>query len=106
MMKRIAGMLVIVGFLAGCVTPSQRWSSATSALQTAREVTMTLHKGGAIDDGALKTAHDLDMTVRGALDVAETQLPDGGDTFEQFMAVAEGGLKGLAATYSKPKEIH
>jgi hypothetical protein len=103
--KRLIGMIAIVGFLAGCVTPSQRWSASTSALQTARTVTMTLHEGGVIDNGQLAEAHKIDLTVRGALDVAETQLPDGGGTFEEYMAVAEGGLKALAKTYPKPKEV-
>ena len=101
----LCGLAFLAG-LAGCgTTPSQRWSASTSALQTARTVTMTLHEGGVIDNRQLADAHKIDLTVRGALDVAETQLPAGGATFEEYMAVAEGGLKALASTYQKTKEV-
>jgi len=102
----LCGLAAMVVFLAGCgATPAQRWDAATSAMQTAREVTMTLHVGGAITDDDVRTVHKIDLATRGALDVAYTQLPDGGDTFESYMAVAQQGLIDVAKVYGKPKEV-
>ena len=65
---------------------------------------MTLHQGGAISDDDLIAVHKIDLATRGALDVAYTQLPDGGETFEDYMGVAQGGLRSMAEVYGKAKE--
>lgn len=101
-MKRIIGMLAIVGFLAGCgSTPTARWASATQALTVARDTTLTLHTAGIVDDPTLVKLDKIEKTARGALAVAETQLPDGGDSFEEWMLVAKGGIVELAKTYGE-----
>ena len=102
--KALFGLALVVGFLPGCgATPSQRWDAATTAMQTTREVTITLHQGGAITDDDVRAVHKIDLATRGALDVAYTQLPDGGDTFEAYMAVAQQGLVDAAKVFGKQK---
>ena len=100
--KALALLALPTFLLTGCVTPTQRWDSATLAIQATREVTMTLHSGGAITDDDVREVHKVDLATRGALDVAYTQLPGGGDTFDHYMDVAEAGLKGISDTYGKP----
>ena len=100
----LCGLVALTVFLSGCgSTPTQRWDAATTAMQTTREVTMTLHQGGAITDDDVRIVHKIDLATRGALDVAYTQLPDGGETFESYMAVAQQGLVDVAKVFGKPK---
>jgi hypothetical protein len=108
-MKRVTmvlSMLALIVGMIGCgTTPTQRWDAATTAAQTAREVSMKLHQGGAISTDDLVEIHRVDLATRGALDVAYTQLPDGGKTFDEYMAIAEAGLTSIAELYGKPKGV-
>jgi hypothetical protein len=108
-MKRVTMVLSMLALIVGMIgcgsTPTQRWDAATTAVQTARNVAVTLHKGGAISTDDLGEIHRVDLATRGALDVAYTQLPSGGKTFDKYMAVAEAGLTSIAELYGKPKGV-
>jgi hypothetical protein len=47
-------------------------------------------------------AHRWALSARAALEVAERQLPHGGDTFEEWMAVAAAALERFRETTEAP----
>lgn len=97
---------VSAALLAGCsASPTQRWVASSEALVTARDTTLTLHSANIIDDVTLVRLDKVEKVARGALDVARTQLPDGGDSFEEWMAVARGALRELALSYDGTVDI-
>lgn len=104
-MRRITAVLCGLAFLAGLVgcgtTPTARWATAQEALTVARDTTLALHEAGAVSDATLVKADKVEKVARGALKVAESQLPEGGETFEQWIAVAKGGIAELAAAYAE-----
>ncbi len=98
--KALCGLAAMVVFLAGCgSTPAARWDSTASGFNAARKVVLDLHANEVIDDATLVRLDKSEKVGRGALDVAYTQLPDGGDQFEDWLKVAQGSLTELAKTY-------
>ena len=98
--KALCGLAAMVVFLAGCgSTPTARWTSTAEGFNAARKVVLNLHANDIVDDKTLIDLDKVEKVGRGALDVAYTQLPDGGDQFEDWLAVARGSLTELAKTY-------
>lgn len=98
--KALAGLGLMVVFLAGCgTTPTARWASTADGFNAARKVVLDLHEHQIVDDAAIVKLDRVEKVGRGALDVAYTQLPDGGDQFEDWLTVAKGSLTELAKTY-------
>jgi hypothetical protein len=88
--------------LAGCgSTPTARWASAAESLNIARDTTLELHAAGVVSDATLIKADKVEKVARGALKVAEAQLPEGGEGFEHWLSVAKGGIIELAAAYAE-----
>lgn len=93
---RIAILLTLLLCLAGCaVTPTARWAQARDALTTGQNVTLQLHDAGVVSDEELVAADQGVQAARRALSIAESQLPDGGQTFEQWMHLVDGVLETL-----------
>lgn len=87
---------------AGCdSTPTQRWAASSEALITARTTVLTLHSQAVIDDAEFVRMDRVEKLARGALDVAKSQLPDGGDSFEEWLTIATGALRKLALSYQE-----
>jgi hypothetical protein len=90
----------MVGFaivtLAACTTPTQRWAVARQGLTTAQESMITLREANVMDDEDILTADPFVQSARKGLALAETQLPDGGTMFEQWIMPAEAALTELA----------
>lgn len=98
--KAALSFLVGVTFLAGCgSTPKQRWSITQEGFNTTRKVVLDLHANQVIDDPTLVKLDKIEKAGRGALSVAYSQIPDGGDAFEDWLKVAQGSLVELAKTY-------
>lgn len=104
-MTRVSRILRCAAFLSAFMltacsaTPSQRWMASSEALITARETILTLHQADIIGDADLVRADKVEKVARGALAVAKTQLPDGGESFEEWLSVARGALRELALSY-------
>jgi hypothetical protein len=88
--------LVAGGGCAAVDSPTQRWAIARQSLTTVQDTVLPLHAAGAVSDDELLRIDVIVQTARRALAVAESQLPDGGTTFDQWLAIARGGLDALA----------
>lgn len=101
MIRRAAlAFLVGVSFLSGCgSTPKQRWLVTQEGFNATRKVVLDLHANEVIDDQTLVSLDKVEKAGRGALSVAYSQLPDGGQQFEDWLSVAQGSLSELAKTY-------
>lgn len=98
--KCALAFLVGVSFLSGCgSTPKQRWLVTQEGFNATRKVVLDLHANEVIDDQTLVSLDKVEKAGRGALSVAYTQLPDGGQQFEDWLSVAQGSLTELAKTY-------
>lgn len=96
----LCGLAALTVFLSGCgTTPTARWTSTAEGFNAARKVVLSLHQNDIIDDPTLIELDKVEKVGRGALDVAYTQLPDGGDNFENWLDIAKGSLTELAKTY-------
>ncbi|MDI1345267.1 MAG: hypothetical protein PSV22_14365 [Pseudolabrys sp.] len=88
--------LVLLSLVACTSTPSRQWASARDALTIAQDTVLELRKVDAISDADLVAADRLVQPARKALAVAETQLPEGGKTFDEWMAVVRATLVKIA----------
>lgn len=89
--------LLLLVFLVGCgTTPTARWAQARETLTAAQDTVLSLHENGVIDDKLFLKMNTLDKSARNALKVAETQLPAGGQTFEDWMSVTTAAIKQIA----------
>ena len=96
----LCGLAALTVFLSGCgTTPTARWASTAEGFNAARKVVLSLHQNDVIDDKTLIDLDKVEKVGRGALDVAYTQLPDGGDQFDDWLDIAKGSLTELAKTY-------
>lgn len=97
---RIALIAFVAAFLAmlsACnTTPERRWAAEREALTAAEGTVLNLHKAGIIPDQEFTKMNDVVASAREALAVAKTQLPAGGNTFEDWMEVFKAALARFA----------
>jgi hypothetical protein len=97
--KRTGGALALVVtvlLIAACAaTPTNRWAQARDTLSTAQDSVLIAHEAGLIDDETLVQADPVAKACRAALDRAAEDLPEGGDSFESYMAIVGAMLDRL-----------
>ena len=88
--------MLLLTLLAGCsATPTQRWAEARIALTAAQDAIVDLYDAGLIDDEEMASTEPVIKPARKALEVAESQLPEGGATFEQLLGMARAAVEEL-----------
>jgi hypothetical protein len=101
-MKLFAAFVCAVMFLAGCAaTPSKQWAQGREALTTTQNVLLQQAAAGNLSGEDLIAIDPLIQSARTALDVAETQLPEGGKSFESYMQIVESILTKLLEIQAK-----
>ncbi len=89
----LAGLALSFG---GCAaTPQTRWAQARESLTSATQLATLAAKQGYMDDKQIVAVDTAIQAARAALTVAETQLPNGGQTFESYMDIASAVLEKL-----------
>lgn len=105
MIRLISAMLAIV-LLVGCgsatqdMTPSRQWVIASDSLNAVRDATVDLYDAGVISKDDLKALDPAEKVARKAITVAATTLPEGGQTFADWMHVFNESMKTLAEQYA------
>lgn len=97
----VAGLLGCC-LLGGCATdPQTRWAQGREALTSATLLATQAVEAGKLSDRQILAVDAAIQSARRALEVAETQLPDGGQTFDSYMNIVSGVLDRLIETLSE-----
>jgi hypothetical protein len=87
---------IVLLSLPGCAaTPTQRWAQARETLTATQDTTLTLYDAGLVTKDQLIAMDPYVRSVRVALAVAETDLPDGGNGFDSQLEAAQAALAEL-----------
>lgn len=81
-MSRLLPLLGLLLLTACASTPEARWVKQREAVSTAQDVSVSLHQSHVIDDEQLLTVSPWIKAARLKVNQAWTQLPDGGESFD------------------------
>ena len=94
-MKNLSALLVVLTLVACSTNPTNQWGQARSTLTVAQDTFVIAHGSGLITDQQLSDTDPVSQTGRAALDKAKEFLPEGGLSFEQYMAIVDAMLARL-----------
>lgn len=102
----LALVAAVMAFLAGCasnpdMTPTRQWVIASDSLNAVRNATVDLHDAGIVSKDDIQAMDPAEKIARKAINVAQTTLPEGGFTFNEWMLVFNEAMKTLAAKYAE-----
>lgn len=101
--RRLGGMLIALlaaVLLVACSSnPTNRWAQARDGLSRAETLVLDGHTAGRVSDETLLELDPLIRSARRSLTVAESQLPEGGDTFDKNLAIVEAAADELLRQY-------
>jgi len=106
-MRRIAiPFLVLVLIVStGCgITPKNRWAQARSTLTATTSGLTEAAKAGFLSDRDIVTTDVIVKSARRALEVAETQLPEGSESFNDYLDITDAVIEKLITLLMKAKE--
>ena len=98
----IAVMVLAALVSHGCAaTPTKRWAQAREALTASQNILAAHVRAGRLSDEQIQTCDALIRSARGGLEVAEAQLPAGGESFEDRLQIVEAILNELLETLAQ-----
>lgn len=99
----LLALLMMLPHLGGCAntTPTKRWATAQDSLSTTRRLLVQASQQGILKPEDVLTIDPFVQSAQRALEVAETQLPAGGDTFTNYMSIVDAVLKRLMEIYAQ-----
>lgn len=103
---KTTSILLVLGLcflMAGCAyTPTKRWAAAREGLTAATQTLSSLATQDILSDKEIVMANKLVQSARAALEAAETQLPAGGKTFDDYLDIVGAIVQRLQHIQGKP----
>lgn len=87
-MKHLALLVPLVLLTACATTPTARWVQQREAITTTQDVIVSLHEADIVSDDAVRQVAPWIVTARNQVNMAYTDLPDGGPAFDSRLAQA------------------
>jgi hypothetical protein len=95
----VPALLMAALILQGCAsTPTKRWAQAREALTVSQNILLAQVQAGRLSDEEIRASDALIQAARRGLQLAEAQLPAGGETFDDRLAIIEAALDRLLET--------
>ncbi len=94
-MKNLSALLIVLTLVACSTNPTNQWAQSRATLTVAQDTVIIAHSSGLIGDQTLVDSDPVAQTARAALDKAQEFLPEGGQSFEQYMAIVDAMLARL-----------
>ena len=106
-MKRLASIASLFALLITLVacgsTPNAKYYQAATALGTVEGILATASTNGLLPDDVMVQTEPGVRAAHGALAAAKTQLPAGGDSFDDWLDIATGAISTLDDLSKKTK---